>query len=135
MFAQVLAAWELKTGRKLGREAHEQAVALNHPLSAGVRDDDGSLQHDSAESVDVKLAAGEPAEVGRVPSVEKQNRVAWFARADFENETFLRLPDLGLKPRLLDDVADNVLIGLEGDEFLLTCLEKAHYKLILHPGF
>ena len=74
---------------------------------------DGRLQYRTRLSVDIELAAGEPAEVSRIGGIEQQERSLAIGCQKIQTQSALIVFDLEFKTGLLGDVRDKVGVELE----------------------
>ena len=99
-----------------------------------VGDLDGRLQNGPRNSVHVKLAAGEPPQIGRIGRIEQQQRSLTVFRRQFQQHAPLLIFEFEFEARLARDVLDELRVQFQHQQFVPASLEHLHDKAILAAG-
>ncbi len=87
---------------------------------------DRRLQNQSRPSVHIELAPGKPTEVSWISGIEQKEWSLAVRRNEVDHQATGGLLHPELEPRLLDDIADKLLVEFEKEKPVISSVQNLH---------
>ena len=121
------ATGELEVRIEFFCNAHAQAVGRRSASAvANISNSDGSLEDVAAGAVDIELAAGEPAKVTGVRSIEKEQGCLTLLRGEIDDPGALGFLEVKLEASLTGDAAQSLCFEFKKNVFVDPSLQNLH---------